>query len=99
MGSGGMHCGFNCSLTATRPEGVVLRRRHQFQDRQAAWRQVLCRLIDAQKVPPMTPSSGQLSMVVRTDYPAGDIRVSPDKRSLIVNRDGWTYTYTPSKAL
>lgn len=81
---------------------------------------------------------GQLTMVVRTDYPAGDvpvactggnqhspasasttetdfivpgiallmmgdqltgddIRVSPDKRSLIVKRDGWTYTYTPSK--
>lgn len=81
---------------------------------------------------------GQLTMVVRSDYPAGDvpiactggnqhsparasttetdfivpgiallmmgdqltgddIRVSPDKRSLIVKRDGWTYTYTPSK--
>jgi len=81
---------------------------------------------------------GQLTMIVRTDYPAGDvpiactggnqhsparasttetdfivpgiallmmgdqltgddIRVSPDKRSLIVKRDGWTYTYTPSK--
>ncbi len=81
---------------------------------------------------------GQLTMVVRTDYPMGqvpvactggnqpspartsttetafivpgiglltmgdqltgdDMRVSPDKRSLIVKQAGWTYTYTPTK--
>lgn len=81
---------------------------------------------------------GQLNMVVRTDFPAGqvavfctggdafsparssttetdfivpsvamlmmgdqltgdDLRVSPDKRSFIVKRYGWTYTYTPTK--
>ena len=81
---------------------------------------------------------GQLTMVVRTDYPQGavpvactggdqasparssttetdfivpgigmltmadaltgdDLRVAPDKRSFIVKRYGWTYTYTPSR--
>lgn len=28
--------------------------------------------------------------------PAGDVAVSPDKRSLIVRRHGWTYVYTPT---
>lgn len=81
---------------------------------------------------------GQLTMVVRTDYPAGavpvactegnqaspartatsetdfivpgigmlmmgdqygsdEVRVAPDKRSFIVKRYGWTYTYTPTR--
>jgi hypothetical protein len=80
---------------------------------------------------------GQLTMVVRTDYPSGQVpvacnggnqpsparspttetdlivpsvglltmgdqlkgdemRVAPDKRSLIIKHDGWAYTYTPS---
>lgn len=26
-----------------------------------------------------------------------DLRVAPDKKSIIVKRGGWTYTYTPTK--
>lgn len=39
-----------------------------------------------------------IALLMMGDQLTGDdLRVAPDKRSLIVKRDGWTYTYTPTK--